>query len=206
MSSKDKMAEINYLSEADGKQLLEIARRALEAKLQRGETLKLPLATLPAKLQADGASFVTLTQKGNLRGCIGSPIAHQPLASDVRDNAIKAALQDPRFPPLSAAELPGTEIEVSVLTPLQPLPFRDVTDLLEKLRPGTDGVLLTSGWNRGLFLPQVWRQLPKPVDFLQHLFLKAGLPADAYRYRDFSVEIFQVQEFREPSPRERAQR
>jgi len=199
------MAEVKYLSDAEGKQLLTIARRSLEAKLLQGEILDLPLAALPAKLQADGASFVTLTQNGMLRGCIGSPIAYQPLALDVRDNAVKAALQDPRFPPLPADELPRTAIEVSVLTPLQPLPFRDVADLLRKLRPGVDGVLLTSGWNRGLFLPQVWHQLPDPAEFLQHLFLKAGLPADSYRYRDFSVEIFQVQEFHESPDRERTQ-
>ncbi len=191
------MTEVAYLSDEEGKLLLTVARRALEVKLNEGKVPAQHLADFPPKLQAEGASFITLTESGQLRGCIGSPTAFRPLVLDVQDNAIKAALQDPRFPPLSAEELPHTAIEVSVLTPLQPLPFSDVPDLLQKLRPRVDGVLLTCGWNRGLFLPQVWEQLPDPAQFLAHLFLKAGLPADAYRHRDFSVEIFQVQEFQE---------
>ncbi len=188
---------VPYLSEEEGAQLLVIARRSLEETLQRGRVYELDLDELPERLRARGASFVTLTQEGNLRGCIGSAVAHQPLALDVRDNAVKAALADPRFPPMSADELPHTEIEVSVLSPLRRLDYTDADDLLAKLEPGRHGVLLVHGYRRGLFLPQVWQKLPDKVTFLQQLSLKAGLPVDAWRHPETEIYVFEVQEFRE---------
>lgn len=188
---------VAYLSEQEGKQLVEIARHSLEETLHRGRIYEIDLAALPERLRAKGASFVTLTQHGRLRGCIGSAIAHQPLALDVRDNAIKAALADPRFPPMTAEELPVTKIEVSVLSPLRRLDYQGPDDLLDKLEPGRHGVLLVQGFRRGLFLPQVWEKLPDKVTFLQQLSLKAGLPVDAWRNPETEIYVFEVQEFHE---------
>ena len=122
--------------------------------------------------------FVTLTQQGELRGCIGSLSAHRSLLSDLKSNAIAAALHDPRFAPLTADELGITEIEISLLAPTQPMAFRDEADALSQLRPNIDGVVLEFGRYRSTFLPQVWEQLPEPRQFMAHLKRKAGLPAD----------------------------
>ncbi len=185
------------LTDEEGRILLGIARRALEETLQNGRVYNVDLTALPSRLREKGASFVTLTQRGNLRGCIGSVIPHQPLALDVRDNAIKAALADPRFPPMSAAELPYTEIEVSVLSPLRRLTYTSPEELLEKIEPGRHGVLLVQGYRRGLFLPQVWEKLPDKVTFLQQLSLKAGLDPDAWKDPNTEIYVFEVQEFHE---------
>lgn len=186
-----------HLNKEEGALLLDIARRSLEETLQRGRMYELDWASLPERLREKGASFVTLTQRGNLRGCIGSAIAHQPLALDVRDNAVKAALADPRFPPMSAQELPYTEIEVSVLSPPRRLEYDGPEDLLSKIEPGRHGLLLIHGYRRGLFLPQVWEKLPDKVTFLQQLSLKAGLDAEAWKDPSTEIYVFEVQEFHE---------
>ncbi|WP_448850697.1 AmmeMemoRadiSam system protein B [Corynebacterium sp. 335C] len=138
-----------------------------------------PAAHLPAHpwLAAPGAAFVTLTAGGRLRGCIGSLEPRRPLLDDVRANAVAAAVRDPRFPPLTAGELDGVSVEVSVLTPPEPVPgVRSAADAAAALRPGVDGATLTAGARRGTFLPQVWEQLPEPRDFVDRLVVKAGLP------------------------------
>jgi AmmeMemoRadiSam system protein A len=128
-------------------------------------------------LDTPGAAFVTLTQKGSLRGCIGSLTAYRPLREDVADNAVNAALRDPRFAPLTTRELAWTHIEVSVLSDPEPYPFTDRADALSRLLPGIDGVTLEYGSRRGTFLPQVWESLSEPEEFLSQLVRKAGLPA-----------------------------
>lgn len=175
--------------------LLRVARQSIEQAL-RGETPRLP-AGLDARLLQPGAVFVTLTQNGELRGCIGSLVAHRPLAEDVVHNALAAAFEDPRFPPLTAAELPYTRIEISLLTPYQPLSFQNADELVRKLRPSVDGVLLEVGWHRATFLPQVWEHFPNAEDFLAHLCLKAGLPANAWRWPQAKVYVYQVEKFTE---------
>lgn len=129
-------------------------------------------------LQEAGACFVTLTQQGELRGCIGSLEARRPLLMDVKANAVAAALQDPRFRPLAAAELIQTEIEVSLLSALQAMVFDSEHHALDQLQPGVHGVVLEFERYRSTFLPQVWEQLPSAVDFMAQLKLKAGLPAN----------------------------
>ena len=129
-------------------------------------------------LQEAGACFVTLTQQGELRGCIGSLEARRPLLTDVKANAVAAALQDPRFRPLAAAELIQTEIEVSLLSALQAMVFDSEHHALDQLQPGVHGVVLEFERYRSTFLPQVWEQLPSAVDFMAQLKLKAGLPAN----------------------------
>ncbi len=185
------------LTAEEGEQLLQIARRSLEETVRYGRMYDVDLRALPRRLQAKGASFVTLTQQGALRGCIGSAHAHQPLALDVRDNAVKAALADPRFPPMRAEELETTEIEVSVLTPLQRLTYSSPEDLLAQIVPGRHGLLLVRGGHRALLLPQVWKRLPEKVAFLEQLALKAGLPADVWQDPETDIYIFEVQEFHE---------
>ena len=132
-----------------------------------------------------------------MRGCIGSLVAHRPLIEDVRENAIAAAFRDPRFSPVRAAELPGIVVEVSALTLPEKLDFDGPEDLLHKLRPNVDGVLIERGWNRATFLPQVWEQLPSPEEFLSNLCFKAGLPGNAWRWPDLEVSIYQVEKFEE---------
>jgi uncharacterized protein len=121
------------------------------------------------------ACFVTLTQHGELRGCIGTLQAHRPLLEDVKANAVAAALHDPRFPALRAIELDYTEVELSLLSPAAEMTFESEADALAQLRPGMDGVIFQYGHYRSTFLPQVWEQLPQPRDFMAHLKHKAGL-------------------------------
>jgi AmmeMemoRadiSam system protein A len=157
-----------------GKILLPIARAAISCALKVPRTAD---ETAPW-LSEHGACFVTLTQHGELRGCIGSLQAHRTLLNDVKNNAVSAALRDPRFMPLSAAELDITKVEISLLSPPQAMVFRDEADALAQLRPNVDGVIFQYGSYRSTFLPQVWEQLPQPREFMAHLKHKAGLPAD----------------------------
>jgi AmmeMemoRadiSam system protein A len=177
--------------------LLTIARQALENAV-RGEPLPpIELDDLPAPLQELGASFVTLTIAGNLRGCIGALDPYQPLAIDVQAHAVAAALQDYRFPRVKPAELPHIHIEVSALTPRTRLDYQRPQDLVARLRPNIDGVILQDGFRKATFLPQVWDKLPDPEDFLSHLCMKMGVPGDLWRNKKLDVFIYQVQEFQE---------
>jgi AmmeMemoRadiSam system protein A len=128
-------------------------------------------------LSTPAATFVTLTIGEELRGCIGTLEVHRPLARDVRENAVAAAFDDPRFPPLSAREFPRLCIEVSILSQPEPLHFQSEDDALCQLVPGRDGLVLSLAGRRATFLPQVWEDLPDPYDFLAHLKAKAGLPS-----------------------------
>ncbi len=157
-----------------GPSLLAIARAAISSALGRPQ--KTPEEA--DWLQQPGACFVTLTQHHQLRGCIGTLQARRPLLADVKSNAVAAALQDPRFPPLRLDELAYTQIEVSLLSPMQALFFKNEAEALSQLRPGTDGVVFEFGHHRSTFLPQVWEQLPQPTEFMAHLKRKAGLAPD----------------------------
>lgn len=157
-----------------GPKLVDLAWAAIRARLA-GKAA--PKADDPA-LAHPGACFVTLKRHGALRGCIGSPMAWRPLGEDVVDNAAKAAFGDPRFAPLSAPELDGLTLSVSVLTPPVPMRFDSELDLLGQLRPGVDGLIIEDGGRRALFLPSVWEQLPDPAQFLAHLKHKAGMAID----------------------------
>ncbi len=130
---------------------------------------------LPTWLTSQGATFVTLNQRGQLRGCIGSLIAHRPLVEDLRSNAVASATQDYRFPTLTASELAETDIEVSVLSKPEPIEFSSRAELEEQLRPGVDGLILSVDLRRATFLPQVWDQLSDPSLFIDQLLKKAGV-------------------------------
>lgn len=157
-----------------GHVLLPIARAAIAAEFG----VRSRADTAVDWLQETGACFVTLTQQGRLRGCIGTLEAWRPLLDDLRSNAVAAAFHDPRFPRLASRELDRTTIEVSVLSPAEPMRFRSESEALAQLRPHHDGVILEYGRHRATFLPQVWEQLPEVVDFIAHLKHKAGLRVD----------------------------
>lgn len=185
------------LSKLEKETLLNIAREALEESVQGKSLSEVSLKKLPPNLQVDGASFVTLTIFGNLRGCIGTLEPYQPLAMDVQEHAVAAALQDPRFPRVIPEELADIKIEVSVLSPKQVLNYNDPQELLKKIRPKIDGVVLQDGFLKATFLPQVWDQLEKPEMFLSHLCAKMGASSDLWRKKPLQVYTYQVQEFHE---------
>jgi AmmeMemoRadiSam system protein A len=177
--------------------LLELARRALEGGVHGGEIPSVDIEAMTPHLREPGASFVTLTVRGELRGCIGALEPSQPLAADVREHALAAALDDPRFVPVRPEELDRIDIEISRLTMPSDLEYSDAADLLEKLRPGVDGVILRDGGRRATFLPQVWDKMPDKAAFLDHLCSKMGVMPDAWRTRHLLVQTYQVEEFHE---------
>ncbi|MBN1315951.1 MAG: AmmeMemoRadiSam system protein A [Anaerolineales bacterium] len=192
MNNKD------LLTEDQGQELISQARQALEDRIRQGKIPSSGAALQPVdeRLLENGATFVTLTIGGMLRGCIGSPEAHAPLIEDVRENAVRAALFDPRFPPVVEKDLDRIQIEVSVLTAPRLLDCPPV-ERSQRIRPGIDGLLLTSAYNRGLLLPQVWDKIPEPVDFLRALCHKAGLSANGWQQPETKLYTFQVQAFHE---------
>lgn len=177
--------------------LLRLAREALERGVKGGELPPLDVSLLTPRLRENGASFVTLTLHGKLRGCIGTLEPYQPLAEDVREHAVAAALEDPRFPPLSERELNGVQLEVSRLTRPIPLEYKDANDLLSKLRPNVDGVIVRDGSQRTTFLPQVWEKIPDAAEFLNNLCHKMGASPDLWRKKHLDVLTYQVEEFHE---------
>ncbi len=177
--------------------LLRIARQALEDSVNERPLATLDLEALPEALRQTGACFVTLTIHKQLRGCIGTLEAYQPLAEDVRAHAVDAALHDYRFASVQPKELNSIEIEISRLTKPVPLSYTTPQELLEHLRPNVDGVILRDGQRRATFLPQVWEKLPTPSVFLNHLCEKMGAPADLWRKKTLQVSIYQVEEFHE---------
>ena len=176
-----------------GRVLLAHARHAIESLFHRTNGVALPDGPF---LDEPGATFVTLRLGGELRGCIGSLEADQPLRQDVARNARAAARRDPRFPPLSEDELGAVSIEVSLLSPARPLAFANEQELLRQLEPGRHGLVLEHGTHRSTFLPQVWEQLPEPRDFLRHLKAKAGIPADFWS-DDIRVSCYTVEKWSE---------
>lgn len=177
--------------------LLRLARRAIEAGVCNQPPPDFAGLDMSPRLLAPGAAFVTLTREGNLRGCIGALEPYQSLVEDVREHAAAAALDDYRFPPLTAAELPRIHIEISRLTRPVPLDYRDADDLLTKLRPGVDGVILRDGIRRATFLPQVWEKIPQAAEFLENLCYKMGAAPDLWRRKHLEVLVYQVEEFHE---------
>jgi AmmeMemoRadiSam system protein A len=175
-----------------GAVLLPLARQSIATALRLPSPVPAPAET--PWLRAPGASFVTLTLGGELRGCIGSVVAHRPLGRDVADNARAAALDDPRFPPLTRAEFGPVHLEVSVLSVPEPYICASRAEALAGLRPGVDGVIMTAHGRRATFLPQVWDDLPVPDQFMAHLMRKAGLPArfwdDTVRLERYTVTAF----------------
>ena len=175
-----------------GATLLALARNAIESRLFG----KAPVSADAPWLRQAGATFVTLTKEGALRGCIGSLQAERPLAADVAENAVGAAFRDPRFPAMTAEEWARCHVEVSLLSAPKRIEFADERDLLAQLEPGVDGVILECEGRRSTFLPQVWEALPDKRAFMSELARKAGLPADT-RLSRCRVSRYRVEKFHE---------
>jgi len=162
-----------------GSALLHLARDAIGQQFG----MAVPAAPTLAALDEPGATFATLTQGGELRGCIGTLEAYRAVRRDVQENAVAAAFRDPRFAPLRAEELARTRVEVSLLTAPEPISFKDERDALDQIVAGVDGVILAYDGRRATFLPQVWESLPEPEEFMAQLKRKAGLPSDFWHWQ-----------------------
>jgi len=176
--------------------LIDLARRSIRHGLEQGRALPVDLETWPEVLRVPAATFVTLKREGRLRGCIGSLEARQPLVRDVAEHAFAAAFRDPRFPPLEPGEFDDLAISISILGEPEPLHVESEAELLAKLRPGVDGLILEEGWRRATFLPSVWESLPEPRDFLVNLKLKAGIAPEHWS-DDMRCSRYEVQEIGE---------
>jgi AmmeMemoRadiSam system protein A len=188
------------LTENQGQILVRLARATIAARLGLADTIS---KLIPGNSLADPAfqeqrgTFVTLKIRNQLRGCMGCLTPSESILAGIQRNATNAAFNDPRFPPLTAPELAEAEIEISILTNPRELEYSDGSDLLKKLRPNIDGVIISKGVARATFLPQVWEQLPRTEDFLAHLCRKAGLSPDAWQKGEMEVAIYQAQYFHE---------
>ncbi len=182
------------LTPQDGELLLDLAQASIRHGLREGKHPTIQLAGLPDALRQTHSTFVTLRIGSALRGCIGSVKPKYPLAEDVIKNAYSTAFHDPRFPPLRPEEYPKLSIQLSVLSDLAAVDFRNQTELLAQVRENRDGLLLEIGSHRGLLLPSVWKDLPEKERFLRHLKIKASLPPDFWSDR-IKIERFTTQIF-----------
>lgn len=192
-------AETARLAPAHRELLLLTAARAIVARLRRGRRPEIAIDTFAHELRTLAASFVTIEQRGRLRGCIGSLKAHRPLVADVAWNAVSAGFEDPRFQPLTPGEFQACDLEISVLSAPAPLRFASQEQVLDLLRPGRDGLILESAGHRGTFLPKVWEGLPTPRQFLAGLKVEAGLPRDHWA-DDVKIWRYTTESFGGPVP------
>ena len=164
--------------EKEGARIYRAASQSIGYAIKNGKPPKVDIASFPPALQETRATFITIDKGGRLRGCIGTIQAHQPLIADVVENAYKAAMKDPRFPPLQEDEATDLDISVSLLSPFQEMSFTTKTDFMRQLRPKVDGLIIADQGKRSVFLPQVWESIPETNEFVTRLKQKAGLPAD----------------------------
>ncbi len=186
-----------YLSPEEQLTLLGIARQSLERLVKDNSQYSPDLISLSPKLAQPGASFVTLTIKKELRGCIGSIEPIRALALDVAINTQNSAARDPRFYPVVATELPGIKIEISVLTPMEKVNAHNQQERLAAVVPHRDGIMLVYGYQRGLLLPQVWEKIPDKERFFEQLCYKARLPKEALDLPELEMYKFEVECFEE---------
>jgi uncharacterized protein len=187
----------DQLNQSEKTVLLKIARSAIIDAVNRQALEEIDLAKSSSILREIGASFVTLTIKDRLRGCVGAIEAYQPLILDVQEHAVAAALEDYRFPSVKKSEIQQIQIEISRLTPLQALTYSTSEDLVEKLRVDLDGVLIKYNGRRATYLPQVWEKVPDKDQFLSQLCMKMGAAADLWRNQKIQVYTYQVEHFKE---------
>ncbi|MFN8023423.1 MAG: AmmeMemoRadiSam system protein A [Acidimicrobiales bacterium] len=181
--------ELARLDDRDLDALLAIAQRSLDVAVRADGRWRPDLADVPPALRGFGAAFVTLRRQGRLRGCVGTLVADAPLAHAVAARAVSAAFDDPRFEPVRPDELHDLEVSVSVLSPMTPFEVRDLDDLLARVRPHVDGLVVESGRHRAVLLPEVWDDLPDPRAFVDALWRKAGLRAGEWP-RDIRLSRF----------------
>lgn len=171
---------------SSGIELLRLARASIEYGFVHRKPLAVDCGELPRELTNPAATFTTLRLEGELRGCCGTLEAVRPLAEDVTRSAFRAAFRDPRFDPVGKHELDAIRLEVSVLSPLESIPVSDESDLLDRLEPGTDGLVIVAEGRSATFLPKVWEMLPDPQQFLVALKAKCGL---AHNYWSEQLEF-----------------
>ena len=182
-------------NENERKFLLNLARKTLEFYFDRKD-YRVDTSEVPEKLKQKRGCFVTLTKNGSLRGCIGYIEPIKPLYRAVMENSINAAMHDPRFAPLKKEELSQITIEVSVLTVPERLEYSSTKELLDKLNPKMDGVIIKKGYNEATYLPQVWEELKTKEEFLSTLCLKAGLNIDCWQ-KNPKVYVYHAEYFKE---------
>jgi len=175
--------------------LLSLARQSISHYLKTGKKIEEKSESFPESFLEKRGVFVALTIEKELRGCIGNIEPVMPLYKGVMENALKSAFGDPRFLPLSIEEFNLTELEISVLSKPIPLKYNGADDLLNKLKPEIDGVIIRKGFYASTFLPQVWEQIRKPNEFLSHLCAKAGLNPYEWKKGDLNVETYQAEAF-----------
>lgn len=188
----------DLLPAAERELLLRLARDSIACAVSGAALPNVDLECLPPTLTKPRACFVTLTERdsGALRGCTGVLTAHLPLVQEVIRTAAETALHDPRFEPVTPGELDNLRVEISLLTPPVPLDAERPDDIPRLLRPGINGVtLIYYNYRRATFLPQVWEKIPDPVEFLDRLCLKMGLPPGVWREPGMEVEVYQVEKF-----------
>jgi hypothetical protein len=178
----------------DRSTLLATAGRSIQRGVKEQQPLRPEIEEHSSILQAPGASFVTLHLDERLRGCIGSLEARRALVVDVAEHAWAAAFEDPRFAPVSAEEASGLKIHISVLSEPVPVDCANEGELIARLRPGLDGLILEEGAHRATFLPSVWAELQDPHTFLRQLKSKASLPphhwSETLRFYRYTTETF----------------
>lgn len=190
------------LGPEERRELVSLARRAVEERVRNGGTVVPSAAQLQRwpRLAEPGASFVTLKISGSLRGCIGSLAPVSPLAHDVAENAVRAAVSDARFLPVTAEELERIDLSISVLEAPRPLVGVAPSDLPRRLGETRPGLVLKYAGRRSTFLPSVWEELPQPEQFLSHLCQKQGSPETCWRSPEASFDIYGAQVFGEKQP------
>jgi len=177
--------------------LMTLARRTLLQTAKEQKLAKIDTAEIPKQLLEPKACFVTLKRSGQLRGCIGGFFPRQPLYQEVVEMTVSAATKDRRFKPVGPDEPDKIEIEISVLTVPKPLKFESPENLLTRLRPYIDGVILRKGRHQSTYLPQVWAQMPDKETFLAQLSRKAGMAPTDWRKPGLTVLTYQVEAFHE---------
>ena len=186
-----------FLSEIDKKKLLKIAREAITRVVRNEQLKRIKTQEHSQLLREPGASFVTLTIREELRGCIGTLEANQPLILDVQEHAVAAAMEDYRFPVVREEELQMINIEISRLTPVHLMEYSTPEDLVSKIRVNVDGILIKANGRRATFLPQVWEKVPVAEQFLSQLCMKMGAPPDLWRGKHVQIYTYQVEKFKE---------
>ena len=197
------MTAAGPLPAEDCRTVLALARESLRAHLRGIDPPPLDVQRLTPGLQRVAACFVTLTKNRQLRGCIlDSFSAHESIAENVARNVVLAATADPRFPPVREDEVDALAIEVSVLGAPYDIDVTTPEDLISRIRPNIDGVILTSTLGSSTFLPQVWQQLPDPVQFLGELCRKHGAPADCWTTDALlRIQLYQAEHFSDADPK-----
>ena len=189
--------DIRGSADTVGAELLRLARYSIEHGFAHREPLPVDCGALPGVLTEPAATFTTLRFQRQLRGCCGTLEAVRPLAEDVTYSAFQAAFRDPRFDPVGKHEVDAIRLEVSVLSPLESIRVGDEADLLQRLKPGIDGLVIVANGTRATFLPKVWEMLPDPQQFLAALKAKCGL-ADDYWSERLEFQRYRTKSYAEP--------